>query len=62
MGEKHQIPGYGTSYNISNFRSASVVFDGYPETLTPTDNTHKHTVWEKTILKKKEFISKEYCQ
>ena len=29
-----------TSYVISNFRSASVVFDGYPETLNTTDNTH----------------------
>ena len=30
-----------TSYIISNFWSAIVVFDGYPENLTRTDNTHK---------------------
>ena len=30
-----------TSYVMSNFRSASVVFDGYLETLNRTDNTHK---------------------
>ena len=31
-----------TSYVISNFRSATVVFDRYPENLTTTDNTHKY--------------------
>ena len=30
-----------TSYVISNFGSAIVVFYGYPENLTTTDNTHK---------------------
>ena len=26
---------------MSNFRSANIVFDGYPETVNTTDNTHK---------------------
>ena len=30
-----------TNYVISNLRSASVVFDSYPETLKTTANTHK---------------------
>ena len=30
-----------TSYLISNYRSGSVVFDGYPGTLKTTDNIHK---------------------
>ena len=29
-----------TSYVISSFRSACVVFDGYPETLNAIDNTY----------------------
>ena len=29
------------SYDISNFRNVSAVFDGYPETQTATDNIHK---------------------
>ena len=29
-----------TSYVISSFRSAYVVFDGYPETLNAIDNTY----------------------
>ena len=50
-----QDTSYSTSYKytiyvISNFRSASVVFDGYLETLTTTDNTHK---WPLTCYLKK---------
>ena len=47
MGEKHQVPENAmkyASYVISNFRSASVVFDGYPKIPTTKDNTHKRRV------------------
>ena len=49
-----------TSYVISNFRSASVVFDGYPENLTTTDNTHK-CCWT-CYFKEKWCISKKHLQ
>ena len=44
VGEKHQAAGYRTEVHrtcYSNFGSASVAFDGYPENLTTTDNAHK---------------------
>ena len=42
------------NYVISNFRSASVVFDGYPEIPSTKDNTHKRRVG-KGISLRKEF-------
>ena len=48
-----------TSCVISNFRSASAVFDGYPENVTTTDNTHKCRL---AISRKKGSFSKERCQ
>ena len=40
-----------TNYLISNFKSAIVVFDGYPETSTTKDNPHKRSVGKATFLR-----------
>ena len=42
--EKHQFAGYMTEVQqlfFSIFGSGTVVFDGYPENLTTTDNSYK---------------------
>ena len=47
-----------TSCVILNFSSASIVFDGYPETLNTTDNTYKcHSI---SYFKEKRM--QEQCQ
>ena len=47
-----------TSCVILNFSSASIVFDGYPETLNTTDNTYK--CHSKSYFKEKRM--QEQCQ
>ena len=42
---RRKISGTGvkyTGYVISTFRNATVVFDGYPENVTTTDNTNEY--------------------
>ena len=49
MREKDQMAGYRTSYNISSFSDPNVIFDDYPDTLTPTDNIHKYRLGKRTL-------------